>query len=91
MKNKYTTPLILSVIAILIEMAFLYSAIFSKSEIMIALAAFSLVVVCLIHGYSLRCWEMQREFNKTYKQFVEMIEVSKSLFERESEDEQGKE
>lgn len=91
MKNKYSMPMILSLVAIAFELAFLYSAIGSGNQIVVGVMLLSLIIVCLVHGYTFRCWEMQRDFNKSYEQFIEMIAKSKALFERDSEDEQNKE
>ena len=88
MRNKYTMPLVLSIIAVVFELYFLYSAIFSAKEILIAVAAFSLIIVSLVHGYVLRCWEFCREMNKAYMRYLAFMAMNAEEVE-ENENEQG--
>lgn len=87
MKNKYNTPLALSIVAVVFELVFLYSSIFSGKEIMIAVAAFSLIAVSIVHGYTLRCWECERVVIQHYREFIAMIESAKHLFGKDGKDE----
>ena len=87
MRNKYTMPLALSIVAVVFELVFLYSAIFSGKEIVIAIAAFSLIAVSIVHGYTLRCWECERIIIKNCLEFIAIIENARDLFGKDDKDE----